>query len=349
MEPRFDPEFIRNMFSEAETYNEDLRGRLASSPVFELATRSQRDFQTTIFNREQLAGAWVAVHSDIITVLNKSALDQGVMHENVTLRGEGIRVPKFDVDFAANVALLSLIDKEKQQSLSFEAYLNQDEHKGKFAGFTLHFVETDNEEEFVPVLAYRVSMQPTHSPHSHIALFSTGDVGITELHFDRDERLEGAVEPLNTLFEKCLDKADSINRINVTLAGTEKYDASIMRHVGYHAEKVVKDAIEPNRSVIENALADLISNYVDNNSIYEIRAKKVSLLNNDDKTITLYESDEGKIIIKNKYLDIVFRDYEVPVNGEIVRKDKRSINIAFAADEDIAYIPLLELDSFEKQ
>jgi len=345
----FGPEFIRNnFFDEGAEYNEDLRGRLASAPVFEAATNYQREFQDMHITKDEFVSTWNTIHRQAIEPLDAAAIKQGIMYENVTLRGEGIRVPKFDIDFAANVAMMSLIDKEKQQEISFQSYFEEDIFKGKFSGFTVRFNEAEENGTFAPVIAYRASIQYAHTPYAQIAMFATGDVGMTQLHFTKDEQLEGATAPLSTLFELCDERADSINLINIALAGVKKHDASVMRHVGYHAEKIIKGIDDSKGLVVETALIDLITNYLDKESSYELRSKKFSVLDSDDLTVTHYESEEDGLSIKNKYMDVVFRDQPIFANGQESSRKRRMLQLAFKANENIAFIPLTELDLFEK-
>jgi hypothetical protein len=344
----FEPEHIRAELNGEDEYNNDLRGRLAAAPVFEDAAMYQMDFQSTRVQKENLIGAWNAAHK-IIAELDEAAISQGVMYESIILRGEGIQVPKADIDFSANIAMMSLLDKDKQRALSFANYLQEDEFRGPFAGFTVRFAETEDEDVFAPVLAYRVSMHNAYAPNGQMALFATGDVGTTNLHFHKDERLEGALAPLSKLFELCPEKAETINRINMTLAGEDVYDASVMRHVGYHAEKIVANVDESLKLSVESAIIDLITNYVDKEAGYKIQSKQMAVLNDADLSIEYFEADDNVVTIKNKYIDIVFRDHVVFVDGAPKAFNRRTIHLTFQAGRKILYIPITNLNLFEKQ
>ena len=342
------PEFIRNTFLDEETeYIEDFRQRFDSAPVFEDATNFQRELQATRLTKEDFLPCWASVRATI-EALDSTASQQGIMYENVSLKGEGIRTPKLDMDLATNIALMSLVDKEKQRELALHKYLQQDEYRGKFFGFTMYFSETEDENVFVPVLAYRVSMQMIHSPNAEITLFTTGDVGTTQLHFNNDERLEGSLGLLNKLFELCPSESKSINLISMALAGPKPYDASLIRHVGYHAEKIVLGIDPQKRFIVENALIDLITNYLDKESSYKIESTKLTLLKTSDAKLTLHESEKADNRIKNKYIDVVFRDQEMNVDGEMKTKNRRTIQLAFPAQGDIAFVSLTKLHLFEK-
>jgi|GEM_PF-5977406 len=352
MEPSFDAEFIRNTFYNDENaiYNEDLRGRLASSPVFEEAQTYEREFQTTRLKKEDFFAAWNGIQRETILTLDEASEEQGLIGENVTLRGEGIRVPTLDVDFSANIAMLSLLDKEKQRDLSFSHFLEKDEYRGKFAGFTVHFVEAEEEDVYIPTLAYRVSMNVSHSPFMQISLFATGDVAKTLVNFSKDARIEGSIHHLNLLFELCPDKAEIINRINMTLAESDMPDASAMRHVGLHAEKLINGISKERRPSAEDALVDLVAHYVDKESSYQVRTRKVALSENDTLLGTEYlESEDAPYALHNQYLDIVFRNQAIKQDNKITYRDRRTIQMAFPFSNKVAYVLFVDLDHFEKQ
>ncbi|HEY8886311.1 MAG TPA: hypothetical protein VIM31_02290 [Candidatus Microsaccharimonas sp.] len=344
-----EPELFRKALDGSDEYNEDLRQRLISSPVFEHAQTLQREFLDTRLKKEHFISAWNAA-LDSIVQLEEEAEAQGVLYENVSLKGEGILVPKFEIDFAAGIAMTSLLDKDIQQARSFEAYLQPDEHHGKFAGFTLRFVEADEEGVYIPLLAYRVAMNKGHSSHAEITLFATGDLGTTSLHFDNDEQFEGALAPLDELFRICGEKAASINRINMTLASVKQYDASSMRHVAYHAEKIVNSVDEQKQSAVEYALADLITHYIGRSSSYLMRTKKFALSPIDvDTTTTYYESENNTHPFHDVCLDVVFFDQVIIKDGQVHTRDRRSIHIALPVGDRIGYVPIVELEQFEKQ
>lgn len=346
MEP-FKPELIREVLESSDEYSEDLRNRFASSPVFDRANAIQREFIETRLTREHFITAWNAAH-EVINILDSEAAQQGVMYESVSMKGEGILVPKFELDFAANVAMMSLLDKETQQSRSFASYLHPDEYRGKFAGFTVRFAETSEVGVYIPLLAYQVSMSVSYTPNAHVALFATGDVGTTTLQFDKDEQFEGALVPLRTLFELCSDKADSINRINMTLASTDEYDASSMRRIAYHAEKLINSIDTQRQPAIEDALGDLISHYIGRSSSYLLETNKLSLSAlTAESGIEYFESEVYPL--HNVCLDVVFLNQHVLKDGEITYRDRRTIHLVLPSGARTTFVPIVELQQFTKQ
>jgi hypothetical protein len=348
----FEPDLIRNVFGEEDEYSEDLRGRLASSPVFEQANQLQSDLLTTRLTEESFISAWNASH-EFIGSLETNATQQGVMYENVAVRGEGIRVPKFEIDFAANVAMVSLVDREKREESSFDNYFRPDEYRGKFAGFTVHFVEDkENSGVYVPVLAYQISMQAAYGPHAHISLFATADVGTTQLYFDKDNRFEGSLEPLDTLFRLCSDKADMIDLINMPLARTETYNAAIMRRVGYRAEKLINSLDEETKFQAEDAVADLISHYIGRSSSYLLQTDKFCLSASSlDEMKEYYEAEtEGALYtVHNTCLDVVFLNRAIIKEGEVEYLNNRTAHLVMPNGNRNIFVPLTSLQQFTKQ
>jgi len=348
MEP-LEPEFVQKALESSDEYSEDLRQRHISSPVFDHARIVQREFLNTRLTSKDFIPAWNAAH-ETIAQLDDEAEAQGVLFENVILRGEGILVPKFEVDFAASIAMVSLLGKEVQEARSFEAFLRLDEYRGKFAGFTLRFAETEDVGVFVPILAYRVSVNRGHSAHLEATLFATGDLGSTALNFEDDDKFEDALVPLEELFELCPEHGATINRINMTLAGTNTYDASIMDHVAVHSEKIVSAVDEAKRIAVEDALANLIIHYVGRSSSYLAQAKKFSRSPKVGTTDMLYYDNEEEVyLLHNVCLDFVFFNEAIVKDKQVTHSDHRALHVAMPYGDGIAYVPLVKIELFEKQ
>lgn len=347
----FDPEQIRHTldaFNEEE-YDEDLRDRLSLAPVFERATLFQMEFVQTRLHKEDFIAAWNAAQ-DTINSLDADATAQGVMGKHATLQGEGILVPKFEIDFATSVSLVSLMNEEDRHEFLFKNYLSSDMHKGKFQGFSLRFKKANDEpESYIPVLSYQVSAGSTYGPHLHINLFATGDVGTTQLNFEQDDRRDGIHDTLKELLEVCDAQAEAVNRINVSLASSENIDASCLRHVGYHAEKLISSLPDKKRKRAEDLLSDLLMLYIGRTDTQIVATKKYSLSNSTKDITRAFYDQENPTILTQKCHDVVFLNRHVIKDNAVNYLDRRVPHLAMLYDDNTIYVPLAEIEEYSKQ
>lgn len=347
----FDPEMIRSALDSFndEEYNEDLRDRLSAAPVFEHAMLLQVELLQTRLKKEHFIEAWNAVQ-DTINSLDSEALSQGVMGQYVTLQGENILVPKYEIDFASAVALISLRNEEDRQRFLFDNYLSSDVHKGKFQGFSLRFKAAEDEpESFIPVLSYQVSAGSTYGPHLHVSLFATGDVGTTQIHFEKDDRRDGVQQVLRELLEVAGSQAEAINRINISLASSDSIDASCLRHVGYHAEKLIHSLPEAQRKKVEDLLSDLCMLYIGrtDTQVLSTRRFRMSGVGGDDSH-GFYEQPEPSIITQ-KCHDIVFLDRPVIKDGSVTYLNRRMPYLVMLYEKSTVYVPMTAIEEYSKQ
>jgi hypothetical protein len=334
---------------ETDVFTEDFRERLITKPVFEKAMDLQRVMGNTRIKKDQIETAWSSAHRNLLE-LNAHVKEQGALLAPVTLKGEGILVPMLGADLARDIATMSLLSDEDRRDKLFKRYLVPDETKGLFNGFTVHFVETDGWEVYKPVLAYQVTLKEVSTPYSQTQLYATGDVGQTQIEFDQDDRLDEASDCIGLLYQLCPKQGATINRIVSTLSSTENYDASMMRHVGFHADKLIDTVKKGKQQFLQDALADLLRHYVDKHSVYLVKALSMNISDPAGSGELYYNKATKKLYsLMEKYIDFVFMPRTEVTDKSNEYDERMKLHIVMEFSSASAYVPLTDIDVFEKQ
>ncbi len=350
MSTHFEPEFVReilNDFDETE-YNEDFRIRLGASAVFEQAHRFQAEFLDTRLKEEDLIKAWNGAQ-EFTSSLDIQASEEGLMGQVVTLRGRGIEIPKFETDLSVAASMVTLSRIHEVDEKSLERYYQANDVKGMFSGFTVRFIKTTN-DIYIPKLAYQVATNVIDIPHAHINLFSTGIVGQSELTFSEDERKDAIAPFLEQLFALCGERGDSVSLIATALLSTDTYDASIIRHIAYHSEKVL-NAVEPEKLMLaEDILIDLLTYYIGTSDPVFIKTSNF-LLSAEDATkgAEYYHDEEELYSINGDASGFVFMPQPIIKDGVMTYRDRKQLCVAMTAHAGrTIYTPLTLAQEFTR-
>ncbi len=343
----FEPEFVRSLLSgdDEATYVEDFRGRSSASVVFENAQRFQAEYLSTRLREEDLISAWNG-SQEFLSSLDVLASQEGVIGQVASLRGRGIELPKFETDLAGGVGLISLLDTTTIDEQSLEKYYRADEVQGMFSGFTVRLIKED-ENVYVPKLAYQVSFSTIDTPHAHVTMYATGIVGEAELVFEADEKKEVMAPLLEKLFDLCPERADSISLIAMALAGKEAYDASAIRHIAYHSEKILNTIKDADKSITaEDVLIELLASHVKAGDSAFIKTPSFSLSPENHDTGPQYWYDEDLYSLNGTFLGFVVLPEPVFKEGEVTYRDRRQLCAALAHDSRYIYTPLSRAQEF---
>lgn len=341
---QFEREFIEAVFQGEPEYNEDVRERFGAAEVFDHALAYQRVFFTTRLERSQLVEAWNA-SQEVIQQLDAEASEAGMLGAIARLEGRGIEIPKFEQDVSRALGMISLREIGALSEKNLEEYYDQGHVAGIFSGFSLRFHE--NDESFTPKLVYQLATNMVDMPSAHINLYSTGVVGESNLIFHEDETMNIAYEILDELLALRPDRASNINRINLAMQ-SEEYDVSFIRHIGYHANKVLEgvEKDDPRRVRLEDLVVRLISQQFKIGTKVYIEASRFFMNNSDQADAYLhYHAEEGTMTVAGQGLDFVFMPRSIE-KGEAIINGDPELHAGVSTQGKTVYIPLAHIKQF---
>lgn len=343
------PEMIQGLFSDQyeSEYSEDFRERLRTAPVFDTAARMQRILSEQVIPSKDVHSEWAAMRSSL-RALDAQALDQHLINQTSSLRGDGIVHPNMELDLVKQVSFVSVRSEQALDEKTLPEYYAADETTGLFAGFTIRFI--DNQDgTLTPQLAYQLTVNSIETPNATTNLYATGIVGQTALYFEQDEKLDHAALLLERLYEVSADQGATVNLINMSLTRTESYDASLIRHVAYHSEKLVS-AVEPGKSeIVEDALIELLSHHIGIRPALTIKTATYTMSSEDaGGEILFYPEDIQPIEIKAICVDTVFLNRRIVKDGVVVARPGRVLHFVFHANGQNIYVPADRVETYSK-
>lgn len=342
----FDPETIQSLFfdpNETE-YSEDFRERSGSSAVFDHALKLQMDFFDTTLKESELVDAWNGAQ-DKLGQLESEASEQGVLGLPVRLVGSGIAIPKFETDLVHGVSMTTLQDVTSIDEQSVEKYYNADDVKGVFSGFTLLFDKAE-EETYIPRIAYQVAVKVVDVPHMHVNLYATGKVGQTLMRFESDEQLDALAPILEKLYGLTGDAFEKVNLINMTLAKFEKYDASHLRHIAYHAEMLINGVDETDASSVEDALIELITHYIGSGENIHLKTPFFALSPIERGGDTQYYENEEPYNVAGECLGLGFFNRVAIKDGTVTIRKGRGLHIVMSHEGRNLVSPMARIEEY---
>lgn len=345
----FDHELIRSLLDsdDIQEYNEDIRERYGNAPVFDMVQELHIELSKMRLTEEELVSTWNE-HQELIQLLDVEASKDGLMGQEVSLSGKGIEIPKFETDLTTVAALITLGNIRELDEKSLEKYYAEDEVRGMFSGFTLRFIKTED-EKYVPKVAYQVATDVVDIPHAHINLYTVGLVDTSQLQFEDDIKRERVVPILDRLFSLCEEGASSVNAINMALASMGKYDASRIRHVAYHAEKIV-NALDDETLVgsIEDGLVDLISHYIEPNDTIHIKTPFFSMSAEDETRGGEYYQGDDNYALTGEMAGFVFLNQAVVKDATVTYRGRRTLYATLRHEGRYIYTPLTKANEFSR-
>lgn len=348
----FEPDHIRAINDSEQEFSADLRPRLRQHVVFDNALDVMQNLAAETVEREHLHEYWSDT-SSIIRDLNKEVEQGGLVGEVVIIEGKNIEIPEVSIDLAGDVTKVTMLDDEDRAEKALQTTLNPSAIKGNFRGFCLKFKETSESNVYTPTLSYKVETGRFHTPNTEVTVYATGSVGTTNLEFESDVKLDELQGILETLYWLAPESAKTINTINVSLSGMQ-LDASCMRHVSYHADKITDSVRDESKKVaVEDAISDLVRHYIDMSSTYVLQSpvyvKSQSAVKQNEKA--LITSNANHAVFHKKIKDIVFMNFLDYTRNGIKVQEERSLHfvVGDVNGTDYLYVPLQNLSDFRQK
>jgi len=345
----FDPETIRSLLSGEEEYTEDLRQRYGAAPVFEHALEKQRELQVVELEKDDLVGKWNELQ-ELLKSLDAQAAQERILGQIVSMSGAGMEIPKHEVDFAGNVSLVSIYDEQELTPESLEKYFENQEVRGPFAGFTIRFIRNED-GNFIPRLTYQVATGSIDVPHMHANMYATGIVGETSLTFLEDQRKDEIGPSLNALYELCDTQMASLTNVATALVSAESFDASRIRHIAFHANKVMKSVDTEVARQVEDGLLDLIGRYISIGQPVYLETREYAQTAEDVQGMFEYYDSNGgaqSYELSGLCAGFMFLQQAIIKKGEFVGYRKnQSLHMVFTHGARNIYVPLTEIQEWE--
>lgn len=318
-----------------EALIQSLPRRHGASPVFEAARALQQEIAFNVVEEKELVDTWKLVQK-VLGELNGEVEAENLKGLEVKLSGEGIKVPNVQTDIGAAALLSSIRDAPVFSQESLKEYNDAHELVGAFAGFTIDFVK-NIDGRFSPKLAYQVATGEHVTPHLMVRIHATGPVDGTYLTFAEDEREDASVELALSLLEDCgPDYWNRIRLVREAAVSQEDIEASRLRHIAYHSQKVVNvQLLRPKLQSIEGKFTDLAALTIKAGSLVDVVANQAVQFINDKEIV-----HNGTVTLKVRNPQIAFRD-EIFERGDSSELSGRRVLclVSGTAESGIIYIP----------
>lgn len=340
----FDPDHVSALFSQEAEFHEDFRERLRTASVFERAADLQRQFLDKELSADDLLSAWNS-SQDFFNSLDTQASKEGLMGEVVTISGSGLEIPKFQTDLPSASFMVNVEEFSELTEKTLEKYYDADAAKGNFSGFSLRFIKQDN-DMYIPKLVYQALFATVDTPHAHINLYATGIVGEVELSFEQDEKMDNSAPLFEKVFAVCGHQPESINRINVVLNSVKKLDGSSMRHISYHAEKILNSAHPDKLAEVEDVLVEFLAHYIDPSGLFSAKTSAYSISAENAQKGAEYYQDEDLFAINGQSRGLVFLQDSSIAGGEVTFRKRKVLSLIMAHEARNVFIPIKSIDEF---
>jgi len=345
----YDPEIVRALLGGEQEYHEDLRQRHGAAPIFERALEKQREMQVSELDEEDLNVAWVA-HQELLRELDAQVVQEGILNQIVMMSGEGLEIPKLETNLAVAASFLSVRDQPELTSETIDTYFATQEVRGLFSGFTVRFVPNDV-GKYVPNLSYQVLVRTTETPHMTANLYATGVVGKTGLSFLEDQRKEEVGPLLEALYTLCQGQEKSLSLIITALMGAEQYDASRIRHIGYHIDKIIKSVEKDKTQLVGDGLIDLLGRFIESGEQIHLETREYACAETGEKVqFNYYDSAKDTQLYELAGRGAGFLFMRRPIISDSTVSgylEYDSLHVAFTHGLKNIYVPLTEVQSWK--
>lgn len=200
-----DKEGIANIRWEEDNPDEpefdiDLRTRIVDHPVFDAGHALQWQLEKTVVTGSQFEEA-LEQAMPYVEALNTQVSQEGLLGIRAGVRGRDIVLPEIEMDFARGVMTIQPLSDAARADELAKTFLDTDAIRGHFAGYSLRFRKNPElPDAYIPQLIYQISLRELGRQHAYVMPLATGDVGVSELFFEADERLDARREILERLF-----------------------------------------------------------------------------------------------------------------------------------------------------
>lgn len=241
----------------------DLRQRLVDHEIIDRGHTLQFDLDKLVITPDKFDEVWEKVARSI-EILDNEAAKAGLQGLKAGVRGYNISLPHIDTDFANGTMLIGPMSGEALRDELAKQSTEANEIRGRFAGYSLRFRR--NQElpgTYIPQLVYQISMKQVVRQCGYMMPMANGDVGISQLFFEADERIDFRKDILERLFSMAGEYGPQVSDVNHTLASADFFDAEVLRKVGVASDELVCLFAETSQKSIEDTLCELIENYID--------------------------------------------------------------------------------------
>lgn len=340
---------------EQEVFVEDLRPRLNMQPVFEKARLAQIEIATQECKPEDVGKMYNSLRQ-LTSALEAEAQQQGVIGQTVRLTGNGIVMPKIEIGLAEGMIIIGPYTPDEQQERLFNMHLDPRVAEGLFCGFTIRFNQIRSADGTIitekPRLVYQVQHDYLATPFVQGPVFTTGEVGVTQLDFLDDDIPEQAFELMTKLYE--IDDKEvhaSVNALNMSLQNHEQHDASLIRHIAFHAERIVNNKVARQVPDIQDLVIDFMHLKINTDSRYNLSSKIYYSYYGEGKTraMAAYGGDGSLFHYEHPIDSVIFMPKYKRIETGLVTKDRAALYAVLSSKEKTIYLPLSEIEGFEKQ
>lgn len=330
--------------SQIPEFDIDTRKRLIDHEVIEFGHLLQMQFDQHAVTSDKFEETWQTLIPSV-EVLDRKASQSGLLGLKAGVRGHNIALPMVEMDFGrGKMTIAPMSDAERQEEL-VKSSLDTDEICGPFSGYSLRFRRNlEMPDTYTPQLVYQISLREIGRQHAFVMPVATGDVGISKLFFEADERLDTRKDILERLFSAVSEHGDKADKINRTLAEAEWFDDKVLCRVGYDADKLVGQLQGDERQHTEDALCELIENYIDFSLRSDVMGDGPMLLSLDTTTQPI-KYLEGLQEIQSGSMSIEFFDWPVKVAGGSARSRRRCC-LTVDQGDTLTVVPLVKVRRF---
>lgn len=315
---------------------DSLSERNISSPVFDSMHELQASIATSLVAENELLGAWV-ISQKTLGEINGLARAEGLLGKEVELAGAQLKVPNVQTDLGSAALLATIKEVPSFRTESLTEYQQAHEVRGAFTGFTLDFLKRED-GMYQPTVAYQVGFAMHTTPHLTMTVHATGPITSSRLTFAEDEQKDISTDLALSLLEECGNEHwPSIRLIRDASVMEEEMDASRLRHLAYHAEKIANGRDIDSHSSIERNLADMVSLALPKPYRADIVVDHAFQLQDNEQV-----HHSGNVEMVAPVTSVMFRDEVSEVDGVAELTGRRVLClISDTKDSGLIYIPAL--------
>lgn len=311
-----------------------LSDRYIASPVFESMHTIQEAIGTSCVTEKELLGAW-AVSQKILKEINEKVRTEGLVGKEVELAGPELKVPNVQTDLGSAALMATIKDVPQFQIDSLSEYQQAHEIRGAFTGFTLDFIKRAD-DVYQPTLAYQVGFAMHATPHLTMTIHATGPITSSRLTFAEDEQKDISTDLAFSLLDDCGDEYwSSIRLLRDATESHEVLDASRLRYLAHHAEKILNQQHYDTLPRVERKLADMISLSIPKTLKADMIVDYVVQRQDNEQ---VYHG--GKVSLVAPISNVIFLEETHEVNGEQESTGRRVLClVSDTKDSGMIYIP----------
>lgn len=225
--------------SELPEFDVDLREKIIDHEVIDQGHQLQFTLDRTIVTPDMFEETIERV-TPAIEALNRGLSEARIQGLPAGVRGPNCILPEVIKDFEHKAIIIQPMGDAEQRAKLAKTSVDTDTIRSPFVGYGLRFRRNPElPGTFIPQLVYQLSLRERNSYSAYIMPMATGDVGISKLFFELDERRDARKEILKHLFDAVGEHGDIADRINRSFVETERYTSDFLRAVGREIDGLI--------------------------------------------------------------------------------------------------------------